>query len=81
VLGWTHEEQYRGTESYTERLDDVTAIYEGEPGVQSALFDRYDVRYVYVGPAERARYDLTVEEHPRLEPAFESGDVVIYEIQ
>ena len=82
VLGWFHQEQYRGPDPYQERLDHVTTIYEGSPDEQSALFDRYDVAYVYVGPAERNAYDeMTVEDHPDLEPAFEQGEVVVYEVQ
>ena len=80
VLGWFHEEQYRGEEPYRQRLEDVTTIYEGSTEEQARLFDRYDVEYVYVGPAERNAYDLTVEEHPDLEVAFREGDVVVYEV-
>ena len=81
VLGWMHEEQYRGTAPYEERLDDVTAIYEGETDRQSELFDRYSVEYVYLGPAERARYETTIEAHPRLTPAYSDDSVVIYEVR
>ena len=80
VLGWMHEEQYRGSEPYEQRRDDVTTIYEGEPERQSELLDRYGVEYVYVGPAERASYELSIEEHPRLAATFERGDVVVYEV-
>ena len=80
VLGWMHEEQYRGSDPYEARLGDVTAIYEGSPERQSELLDRYGVEYVYVGPAERARYDLTVESHPRLTPAFEGDETVVYAV-
>jgi len=69
VLGWMHEEQYRGTALYEERLDDVATIYS-ETDRQAALLDRYGVEYVYVGPAERAAYEPTIEEHPRLTPAY-----------
>ena len=81
VLGWMHEEQYRGSDPYEARLGDVTAIYEGDPDRQSELLDRYGVEYVYVGPAERARYDLTIESHPRLEPAFEGDQTVVYAVR
>ena len=81
VLGWMHEEQYRGTAPYEERLDDVTTIYEGGADRQSALLDRYGVEYVYVGPAERAAYETSIEDHPRLTPAYSEGDVVIYEVR
>ena len=81
VLGWMHEEQYRGTALYEERLDDVATIYQGNADRQSALLDRYGVEYVYVGPAERAAYETTIEEHPRLTPAYSEGGVVIYEVR
>ncbi|QLD86635.1 hypothetical protein HWV23_13165 [Natronomonas halophila] len=81
VLGWFHERQYRGGEPYEKRLSDVETIYEGSTVEQSSLFERYDVEYVYVGPAERARYDLAIEDHPDLAVAFWEGDVVIYEVQ
>jgi YYY domain-containing protein len=81
VLGWFHEAQYRGEEPFRQRRSDVATIYDGSPEAQSALFDRYDVEYVYVGPIERNAYDLTVEDHPNLEVAFEQGEVVIYEVQ
>jgi YYY domain-containing protein len=81
VLGWFHEEQYRGEEPYQRRLADVTTIYEGSTERQTELLDRYGVEYVYVGPAERNAYDLTIEQHPALEPVFREGDVVIYEVR
>lgn len=80
VLGWFHEAQYRGDEPYQQRLDDVSTIYEGTPEEQTELFEHYDVEYVYVGPAERVRYDLTVDTHPDLDVAFEGGEVVVYEV-
>ena len=81
VLGWMHEEQYRGSGPYEARLGDVTEIYEGSPERQSELLDRYGVEYVYVGPAERARYDITIESHPRLAPAFEGDETVVYAVR
>ena len=81
VLGWFHEAQYRGEEPYQRRLSDVGTIYEGSPDQQTERFERYDVEYVYVGPVERRAYDLTVEDHPDLEVAFEQGSVVVYEVQ
>ncbi len=38
---------------YDRRVDDVATIYTGEPAEQRRLLEAYDVRYVYVGPAER----------------------------
>lgn len=79
LLGWHHEAQYRGMAPYEDRLSDVTTIYEGSRDEQTEVLDRHEVRYVYVGPAERARYDLTIEDHPALSPAFSDGSVVVYE--
>jgi YYY domain-containing protein len=81
VLGWFHERQYRGDEPYERRLADVRTIYQGSVADQRALFDRYGVVYVYVGPAERTKYDVTVADHPDLEVAFQEGDVIVYAVQ
>jgi len=80
VLGWFHERQYRGADPYQRRLGHVETIYEGPPEEQAALLDRYDVQYVYVGPAERATYDVSVAENPALDPAFEGRNVTIYAV-
>jgi len=65
VLGWFHEAQYRGQTPYRERLADVRTIYTGTAAEQARLLARYDVQYVYVGPAERARYGtMTVDDRP-----------------
>jgi uncharacterized membrane protein len=81
VLGWFHERQYRGTEPYRERLDHVGTIYGGAPERQAALLERYDVRYVYVGPAERASHTVTIGNHSAVEPVFREGDVVVYAVE
>jgi len=81
VLGWFHEAQYRGDDPYRQRLADVRAIYTGEASQQVALLDEYDVQYVYVGPAERAKYDrITVEQVPGVDPVREFEAVTIYEV-
>jgi uncharacterized membrane protein len=56
VVGWYHEIGYRGQEPYRSRKADVRAIYTGEPAQQADLLAEYDVEYIYVGPAERAKY-------------------------
>lgn len=81
VLGWYHERQYRGAEPYQRRLSDVRTIYEGPPDRQAALLAKYDVEYVYVGPAERNSYEVTIGNHSAVEPAFEEGGVVVYGVQ
>ncbi len=80
VLGWGHERQYRGPESYERRLGHVENIYAGSPAEQRALLERYEVEYVYVGPAERESYEVTVEELDAVEPAGEWEHVTIYEV-
>jgi YYY domain-containing protein len=75
------QRQRRGAAVVDPRLDDVATIYEGSTEDQRALFDRYGVDYVYVGPAERTRYGLTVEDHPDLEVAFREGDVTVYAVR
>jgi YYY domain-containing protein len=81
VLGWFHERQYRGDEPYERRLSDVRTIYQGSAADQRDLFDRYGVDYVYVGPAERTRYDVAVADHPDLEVAFQAGEVTVYAVR
>jgi YYY domain-containing protein len=80
VLGWFHERQYRGSDAYRQRLGHVEAIYAGQPADQRELLARYDVEYVYVGPAERATYEVTVEDLKAVEPAREWEHVTVYEV-
>jgi uncharacterized membrane protein len=81
VLGWFHERQYRGPEPYQRRVGHVRTIYEGPPKRQAALLERYDVQYVYVGPAERATYDVTIGNHPATEVAFQGENVTVYAVE
>jgi len=80
VLGWFHERQYRGSESYEKRLAHVESIYAGPASDQRALLARYDVQYVYVGPSERATYEITVDELDAVQPTREWEAVTIYEV-
>ncbi|PSQ39995.1 hypothetical protein BRD07_08010 [Halobacteriales archaeon QS_9_68_42] len=75
------QRQRRDAELVDRRDSDVRTLYEGSTDEQSALFDRYGVEYVYVGPVERNSYDLAVTDHPDLEVAFQRGDVTIYEVR
>jgi YYY domain-containing protein len=56
VAGWYHERGYRGSEVYAARVADVETIYTGSPEAKADLLAEYEVEYVYVGPAERAKY-------------------------
>ncbi|MFB6117533.1 DUF2298 domain-containing protein [Halosegnis sp.] len=81
VAGWFHEAQYRSDAAYEARVNDVARIYTGTPAEQRRLIRKYDVEYVYVGPAERARYgEITVGQLDGVR-AVERGDVVIYVVE
>jgi len=56
VIGWAgHELQW--THDPGTRADDVRAMYQAtEPEAARPLLDRYGVRYVVIGPIERADY-------------------------
>jgi YYY domain-containing protein len=82
VLGWFHERQYRGPEEYNQRIEDVRTIYTGAPDRQRQLLGQYGVRYVYVGPAERASYgDITVGELEAVTVSREWPAVTIYRVE
>ena len=82
VAGWTHEAQYRNDTVYDRRVNDVATIYTGEPAEQRRLLEAYDVRYVYVGPAERARYDdVTVDQLQGVTVAKRTDGVTIYRVR
>ena len=85
VIGWpNHEWQERGALApVLARLEDVATLYRtSEAGVARDLLERYDVRYVYIGPYERQRYGVdagrTLASMSRL--VFEAGTVRIYAV-
>ena len=85
VLGWRgHERQWRGTTLIFEgREEDIAQIYQSQdPEVVRQLLAQYDVRYVYVGHRERAKYDIDrlANTDSLLETAFQRNDVIIYEL-
>ena len=84
ILGWKgHEHQWRGTTTIFEgREADIARIYQSDdPNVVRRLLAHYDVRYVYLGHRERARYGIgqLATANGLLETAFQRDDVVIYE--
>ncbi|MDZ7746321.1 MAG: DUF2298 domain-containing protein [Halobacteriales archaeon] len=80
VAGWYHERQYRSPEAYEQRVSDVLELYTGNATTQRRLIEQYDVRYIYVGPTERAKYgDITIGTLDSVEP-IERGDVTIYRV-
>ncbi|WP_335999520.1 DUF2298 domain-containing protein [Halorientalis halophila] len=81
VLGWHHEVGYRGQEAYDRRAEDVRDIYSGDQETSAALLAKYDVSYVYVGPAERATYNrIRIDEIEGVTVAKEWDAVTIYEV-
>src|SRR5699024_1509240 len=56
VVGWDHELGYRDKADYFERVEDVRTIYQGSPKQRVRALKKYNVRYIYVGPNERAAY-------------------------
>jgi YYY domain-containing protein len=86
VLGWHHEIGYRGRAAYDRRAADLRTIYTGDPEASATLLDEYDVRYVYVGPAERATYEssygsITVGEVAGVTVEKRWDEVTIYEVE
>ncbi|RLM59805.1 hypothetical protein DVK02_03490 [Halobellus sp. Atlit-31R] len=80
VAGWRHEIGYRGREAYVDRVRDVDAMYAESASTRAALFRAYEVRYVWVGPNERARYGSVSFESAAIDVVHRSGDVTIYEV-
>ena len=84
VLGWKgHEHQWRGsTKPFQGREELVAQIYRGrDPEQVERLLETYDIRYVYVGARERAKYGASQfhEFSAFLEPVFQAEGVVIYQ--
>jgi YYY domain-containing protein len=81
VAGWHHEIGYRGAEPYLRRVRDVDDAYTGSPERTVEVLERYDVEYVWVGPAERDRYgSVTFAGVEGLTPVFQNEAVTIYRV-
>ena len=83
-LNWPgHELQWRGsTGPLGNREEDVKTIYTSNDLVEvSALLDKYDIRYVYVGSREKYRYGTEGlnKFQDLLSVSFELDEVVVYE--
>jgi YYY domain-containing protein len=84
LLGWDfHEYQWRG--SYDEparRKPEVEVLYNSVDLAQTlTLLDKYDIRYVYVGPLERELYNPSglAKFGQLMDVVFEQGEVTIYQ--
>jgi YYY domain-containing protein len=86
VLGWDfHQYQWRGnTIESGKRQPDIAQIYQSRDSEEVlALLDKYDIRYVYLGPVERRKYEVAPQTAERFErfltQVYEGGAVSIYE--
>lgn len=86
VLGWDfHQYQWRGNAIESgKRQPDIAQIYQSaDSGQVLTLLDKYDIKYVYVGPVERRKYELAPHIAERfgrfLTKVYEGGAVSIYE--
>ncbi|MFB6162468.1 MAG: DUF2298 domain-containing protein [Halococcoides sp.] len=68
---------------YDRRVRDVRTIYTGSAAEQRELLRAYGVGYVIVGPAERAAYEVTLDDRSFLDPVAASdrwSSVTIYRV-
>jgi YYY domain-containing protein len=81
VVGWEHEVGYHGRAAYDRRVAAVGTVYEGEWAAAAALLREHEVRYVYVGPVERERYDVrALAAREGVSVAFEAPDATVYRV-
>jgi YYY domain-containing protein len=83
VLGWPgHESQWRDAALQGSRRDDIQIFYSTPDwGTAQEIIDRYDIRYVYVGPLERSTYPVNEEKFSLfLNPIYQQGNITIYEV-
>ncbi|HLE16091.1 MAG TPA: DUF2298 domain-containing protein [Anaerolineales bacterium] len=84
LLGWPgHESQWRGGgEEMGNRQADIETLYRVKDWDQTReILDRYNIRYVYIGPLERNTYPVSEDKFNRfLTPVFQQGEVTIYEV-
>ena len=82
VAGWEHAAGYHGRAAYRERVDDVEAIYAGNWSAAADRLAAHDVRYVYVGPAERERYgEVSFAGLAGVSVAHQSGEATVYGVE
>jgi YYY domain-containing protein len=86
LLGWAgHEGQWRGSYDIQQaREPDIATLYNSlDPQVALTLLDKYDIRYVYVGPVERSKYDPRgLEKFARfMDVVYQQGAVTIYRVR
>jgi YYY domain-containing protein len=84
ILGWPgHESQWRGgDELFRDRAADVDTIYRSTSWPETlALLQKYHVRYVFVGQAERSTYRVSTGKFDaNLKPVFQNETTIVYEV-
>ena len=64
------------------RKDDIQTLYS-TPDWNTAqeIINRYNIRYVYIGPLERSTYTVNEEKFKQfLKLIYQQGNVAIYEV-
>jgi uncharacterized membrane protein len=85
VIGWAgHELQWHGSDAlFRGRSQDVDRIYTSADQAEVlGLLHRYDVRYVYVGQIEKAKYGTGVSDRFAKigRVVFQNKTVTIFEL-
>lgn len=83
VVGWAHQQGYRGVDAYLERQGHVDEIYTADADRAAALLAAYGVDYVWVGPPERDRYRGDLRDFMGMDAtsvAFQNGQVTVYAV-
>lgn len=84
LLGWPgHESQWRGgAREMGTRQGDIEHLYSTRDWTEARrVLERYNVRYVYIGPLERATYGVSEVKFQRfMQPVYRQGAVTIYEL-
>ena len=82
VLGWPgHESQWRGGDNEIgSRESEIKTLYTTSDWAQTQeILDKYDIRYVYIGPQERQTYNVDEEKFAQhLSKIYSQGAVAIY---
>jgi uncharacterized membrane protein len=83
VLGWPgHEGQWRDNALQGSRQGDIQTLYTTPDwSIAQEILNRYNIRYVYVGPLERSTYPVNDEKFNLfLKLVYQQGNVSIYEV-
>jgi YYY domain-containing protein len=83
VLGWPgHESQWRDSALQGSRQSDMQTLFTTPDWATAQdILNRYNIRYVYVGPLERTTYPVNEKKFNLfLKLVYQQGNVSIYEV-